>query len=366
MTTHDDFNDVERDLRDATHAYADQFEPAPDSWAQLRARADAAGAKRGRPWWAFGVGGIAIAAAAAATIAIVTSGGSPETIEVDNPTVTQPATDVTQAPAPTTPSSTPSVAPEATLPPLSGPQTTPSVVVANGVYVLGGWNGTAWTPYDMNTMPISGGKPFDVVVVGAEPTTRIGQSPMEACEIAAPATIHLEIPGVQWDSRTPTPVAITGVANVQPWDVELLRGDTYREAAVELIESRGGSGEVRLVQVVRTDLEGDGVDEIVIVAETGSTEFGTVTEGETSIAFLRRVVDGEVRTFVLDEHIVEPQEYDSPYRVKYKIDAVADLNGDGVMEIVVGWYYYEGNGAEAFEVLGSADPVNVLGAGCGA
>ena len=96
MNTRSDMPAIEQELRDATHAYADQFEPASDAWARLRARADEVTPRRSRRW-IFGIGGLAIATTAAA-LAIVLPGDSNEAIDVDLPTATQPTTS-----APTTP-----------------------------------------------------------------------------------------------------------------------------------------------------------------------------------------------------------------------------------------------------------------------
>jgi hypothetical protein len=89
-----DMPGIEQELRDATHAYADQFEPASDSWARLRARADEVTPRRSYRW-IFGIGGVAIATTAAAALAIMLSGDD-EAIHVE--TRTQPPTS-----APTTP-----------------------------------------------------------------------------------------------------------------------------------------------------------------------------------------------------------------------------------------------------------------------
>ena len=95
MSTRNDLPDLEQELRGATHAYADLFEPAPDSWAQLRARADHVTPRRSRKW-AFGIGGLAIATTAAAVLAITLSTHeADEAIDVDLPTVTQPTTEPT-------------------------------------------------------------------------------------------------------------------------------------------------------------------------------------------------------------------------------------------------------------------------------
>ena len=49
---------------------------------------------------------------------------------------------------------------------------------------------------------------------------------------------------------------------------------------------------------------------------------------------------------------------------EYSIQAIADLNGDGRMEIVMHAAYYEGAGSEIYDVSG-AKPKMVLGIGCG-
>ena len=55
-------------------------------------------------------------------------------------------------------------------------------------------------------------------------------------------------------------------------------------------------------QVVRTDLEGDGVNEILVVAEDVSPGF-LFELGDYSILFMRKVVDGVVQTAVLEESV---------------------------------------------------------------
>lgn len=49
---------------------------------------------------------------------------------------------------------------------------------------------------------------------------------------------------------------------------------------------------------------------------------------------------------------------------EYGISAIADLNGDGVMEIVTKSYYYEGNASSVYELAGD-ELREVLSTGCG-
>jgi hypothetical protein len=122
-----------------------------------------------------------------------------------------------------------------------------------------------------------------------------------------------------------------------------------------------------VVQVLRVDLEGDGVDEVIVVAEA-ITGPGLFPEpGDYSIAFLRRVVDGEVQTAILGESIPdEPAEGETPFILSFRVGAVADLSGDGRMEVVLSIAYYEGAGVEVWEYVDDdLGPVRVIGQGCG-
>jgi hypothetical protein len=90
VNTRNEMPDIEQALHDATHAYAGQFEPASNSWAQLRARADDATPRRSRRW-RYGIGGLAIATATAVVLAIALPADTDEAIRIDVPTATQPA-----------------------------------------------------------------------------------------------------------------------------------------------------------------------------------------------------------------------------------------------------------------------------------
>jgi hypothetical protein len=58
---------------------------------------------------------------------------------------------------------------------------------------------------------------------------------------------------------------------------------------------------------------------------------------------------------------------DNPYVVFHAVTAIADLNGDDRMEIVIDGYYYEGSGTAAWEYVDDdLGTVAALSAGCGA
>ena len=86
--------------------------------------------------------------------------------------------------------------------------------------------------------------------------------------------------------------------------------------------------------------------------------------GDYSIVFMRKVVQGDVETSVLAESIVLDLDTDPD---SFRVGAVADLNGDSKMEIVVSSAYFGGLAVEVFEYVNDdLGPVTQIITGCGA
>jgi hypothetical protein len=84
---------------------------------------------------------------------------------------------------------------------------------------------------------------------------------------------------------------------------------------------------------------------------------------------LRKILQGNAETAVIDayfaEDLVEPPAF--PTFIRKRLSAVADVNGDGKMEIVFESGYYEGSSSILVEYVNDdLGPINVLSAGCGA
>jgi uncharacterized protein (DUF2141 family) len=87
-------------------------------------------------------------------------------------------------------------------------------------------------------------------------------------------------------------------------------------------------------------------------------------DGDYSIAFMRRTVQGDVQTVILGDSVVVTA--DSPVVNSYSVGAVADLNGDGRMEVVLSTAYYEGIGVDVWEYVDDdLGLVRQISAGCG-
>ncbi len=141
---------------------------------------------------------------------------------------------------------------------------------------------------------------------------------------------------------------------------------TYRTATAQAMRELGFNvpDQVRLTQVIRVDIDGDGTDEVLVTASNRDLRNQTrVQAGDHSMILLRRVVNGEVITTVIDGeyHEVE-REFAAP--LEFMVHAVADLNGDGDMEVVLSVDYYEGMAIEVHDVINGQSEI-VMGCGCG-
>lgn len=239
-------------------------------------------------------------------------------------------------------------------------------IVVSDFGALGWWDGTHWVQVDEATpLPVTGGEDYQVILIGDLGATSGGAEEV-VCEPLMNPGVTLADPGLLGAWPGPYGVAISAPWILAPHLVESLVDDgTYSAFAAELLSERGLIvAEPVIKQLFRIDIEGDGVNEVLVVAEEMTLGFfGEV--GDYSIVFLRKVVEGEVQTAVLGESIILDAETDFP--AGFTVGAIADLNGDSRMEVVVDSAYYEGLGVEVWEYVNdNLGPVAVIGVGCGA
>jgi hypothetical protein len=157
--------------------------------------------------------------------------------------------------------------------------------------------------------------------------------------------------------------------NPVPRDIKAidLNDKTYLKAVSDILRTKGmPKAKAVIEQAVRVDLDGDGVDEVLLTASSyGGTIQPRESAGNYSFVLLRKMVAGKVQNIMISEEYVKKNiDFGAPNR--YEISGIVDLNGDKKMEIVVFGEYYEGNGAAVYEIKGNK-PVEIktLGAGCG-
>ncbi|CAM3656645.1 hypothetical protein [Deinococcus frigens] len=130
----------------------------------------------------------------------------------------------------------------------------------------------------------------------------------------------------------------------------------YRQIVrAELIKRGVKNPIVQLVGLTRTDLDGDGTQEVIIEAahfagRSGPYPPGIGQPGDYSIVLLRHVVRGQVLTVTLGVDIAPqtPLKPDDSFETRplanmIRLAGVADLNGDGRMELILFGAYYEGS-----------------------
>ena len=167
-------------------------------------------------------------------------------------------------------------------------------------------------------------------------------------------------------------VGVAGKWNPMPRQaiVESTGSTVYRNAVAALLKKKGiMRPQVNITKVVRVDLEGDGVDEVIINAtRVNRWDEGSITPdaqaGDYSLVLLRKLINRKVQTVILaEEYHVKAARFSAPN--EYDLSAVLDLNGDGIMEIVVDGAYYEGSWKTVYSIQG-IKVVDVLNCGCGA
>ncbi len=251
------------------------------------------------------------------------------------------------------------------------PPSDSSSVVISRLYAIGGWTGSEWEPYEgfpPADIPAREGDTFQVSVVGEpEGGTTVGGDPEETCEPLGIYGIPTS-PELFYEFGEAATIAVRAAWDISPRPVQVLDPipSVYRDIIGEFLEGRGiDDPVVEVIQAVKTDLQGDGIDEVVLVAERHNGFFNEQV-GDYSLVLLRTVVDEVVQTAVLGESLVL-EATDPGLFIRYRLSALADLNGDAKLEVVTTDTYYEGAGTFVWEYINDdLGPTVVMSAGCGA
>lgn len=285
---------------------------------------------------------------------------------VASPT-TQPAATTVAPPATTTTTTsatTSSVSATTTLAPTGNWATQPLIVTDFGV--LGWWDGADWLDAESEEiLPISGGEDYQTVVGDDLGMTTAGPQ-TTVCDPLELIGVELADPDLLGDYPGPYGVAISAPFDLQPhlYDDGEVDDGTYAGFASDILAGNGLEVDVPIIkQLVRTDLEGDGVNEVLVVAEEVTPGL-LLQPGDYSILFMRKVIEGEVQTAIMEETVVMDE--DGQFLGAHSVGTVADLNGDGKMEIVSNSAFFEGFGVVIWEYVNDDLGLNLrLQRGCG-
>ena len=144
----------------------------------------------------------------------------------------------------------------------------------------------------------------------------------------------------------------------------------YVDVVRDFLQTKGiKQPKVKIENVLRVDLEGDGEEEVLINATNYLQKDESVPmespAGGYSMVLLRRVVSGRVQTQLVEgEFYPKATGYNAPNA--YKVIATLDLDGDGKLEVVVGSNYYEGEAITIYRCEPKKKVEALLSVGCGA
>lgn len=148
-----------------------------------------------------------------------------------------------------------------------------------------------------------------------------------------------------------------------------IHNEIYLNIIKGILSEKQIESEPIVKRIIKFDMEGDGVDEVLIAASNIDFSKGLAGEkNEYSFVILRKIIDNEVKTYYLAEafYTEDPDMENGKFSLAYdyNILGILDLNGDGITEIILKGNYYEGEWSEVFEFMDNL-PYNVLTNGIG-
>jgi hypothetical protein len=214
--------------------------------------------------------------------------------------------------------------------------------------LLGGWMNGNWVDAETIASHVPAGLAYKTYSFGGAESDLTGSAPRyeeEGCEYYS----------VAFDDSSATSETLLAVGsrhNGMPRPAKLQTGGLkpYEELVAGYLKKNEISADPQIEQLVRIDLDGDGSEEVVIVAGNADSSRLVFFENTYSLVLFRRLVDGKVVTDVLHEHYYHEDNEgmaDSPSG--YKTVFVVDINGDGSLELILRGSYYEGFWYEIYE-----------------
>jgi hypothetical protein len=234
--------------------------------------------------------------------------------------------------------------------------------------LLGSADNGTWRDAAATAPLLGGGETYQLYGPTSPITSTTGEAPTYS--EAGPCT------GTYWVFFPESPgdqpfVALSAEAEPLPREAQAqdTTEDVYQEAITEILRQQGiTEPEVIMTQIFRVDLEGDSTEEVLLSATRyAEPSLPTVSRGDYSLVLLRQTTDeqaGDVETSLIEaQSYPQAEEFAAPDT--FRIAGILDLNGDGVLEVVVESRYYEGGSVVIYQ-LDNGELRPALSCGCGA
>jgi len=244
------------------------------------------------------------------------------------------------------------------------PAVAPIVDVGEG-QLFGASRGSEWLSADQASAYVEAGQRYRLVRLTDTLGTRTGSAPRPARETCDNPTVRID-PRPEGDRDV---IAVGGTWNPLPRTprVQDTTQTVYKAAVAEHLRRQGleiDDAAVSLDQVLRVDLDGEGTMGVLLVSHRARGSVTSAQANDYGLVLLRTLVDGEVRQRALEEEYYQEACLGDCAPSTFRVAAVLDANGDGVMEVVTSTSYFEGRGKRVYAVE-DGEPERVLSWGCG-
>lgn len=242
----------------------------------------------------------------------------------------------------------------------------PTFVELPAGYIIGAHSGGKWLPSEQAGKALEPGRKYRLFTLSGEAGRATGGKAAPNPDVC---------PDVWQQELTPASenqaIAVSAPWNPMPRTAKAAdkTQEVYLNAVRDFLITKGiRKPVVKITQLLRVDLEGDGEDEVLVSAThyrgEGDAVPHSTSAGGYSFVMLRRVVNGKVQTQLIQGEFYS-SEKESAVPNRHQVTALLDLDGDGRLEILVQSMYYEG-GATAVWRLSAGKIEKVLVMACGA
>ena len=188
-------------------------------------------------------------------------------------------------------------------------------------------------------------------VQGALPRVTISNADdtFEAYDLSSPSMVYSE----NFSKR----IAIGADLNALPRIPQKLSNDTdiYKNVVSDIIRKQGfETQDVNIRQTLKIDLEGDGVDEVLLTAS--NVNIPSITEGKKtySVVILRKLINGKVENIIIrEDYYINGKSTHGYGATALYVPFILDCNGDGIMELLVEGTFAPGSFMDIYEIKGS-------------
>ena len=146
-----------------------------------------------------------------------------------------------------------------------------------------------------------------------------------------------------------------------------LSNAVYQKVVADELKTRGIKAPVVMSQIFKTDIDGDGTAEVILVAQRPAINVNAENPNDGggwalkaydyALVMVRKVTNGGIKNFVLSERHLD-KDFDNaafsngkgepPLRFSVWLSGIADLNGDGKMELLLESALAEGGGVDVY------------------